>query len=424
MNSAKQRSTFISYSRRDQEFALRLAKELKSAGYLVWLDQLDIPTGARWDEEVERALHESEIFLVILTRASTASENVKDEIGLALNLRKRILPILLEECAVPMRLSRIQYVDFTKTRFSEGAKKVERLLETLISDQLTPSVKSNPAPETPNTHEKATMPAVPHQNKPFQNKWMIGGAGIVALTVCLGILGVVFKSSSLFALSSTISSTPTTVPATPTLIPILFEETFDNNNADWLIDFGFNEFNDSGFRAYKHLENGKYYREMESNEDFEFSSSAYGSVPIPDLLEQNFCLIFDARIYDSPEDVALVINAREVGNFDKHYFISLPSNGSGRVVLESEVDRLIATIEKRINWIDEQTHTIKVSLQDDVLEVYELQPDILLVETSLAGNDYWSGAGSIRLGLQLFKANQKVTVEFDNIKVYKRCSSP
>ena len=110
MSTAKQCGTFVSYSRKDKEFALEFARELKSAGYSVWLDQLDIPTGARWDDEVETALRECEIFLIILTAASASSENVKDEIGYAIDHGKRIMPVLLEECDIPLRLRRFQYV--------------------------------------------------------------------------------------------------------------------------------------------------------------------------------------------------------------------------------------------------------------------------------------------------------------------------
>ena len=108
MNTLKRRGAFISYSRRDKEFALEFARELRAAGYLVWLDQLDIPTGARWDDEVEKALREHEIFLIILTPASVSSENVKDEIGYAIDHGKRIMPVLLEACDVPLRLRRFQ----------------------------------------------------------------------------------------------------------------------------------------------------------------------------------------------------------------------------------------------------------------------------------------------------------------------------
>src|SRR5688572_20697756 len=106
MAPEKQPHIFISYSRVDKNFALRLAHELRAAGFRIWLDQLDIPPGARWDAEVESALQSCEIFLIILTPASMASENVKDEIGYAIDSNKRILPILLENASLPLRLRR------------------------------------------------------------------------------------------------------------------------------------------------------------------------------------------------------------------------------------------------------------------------------------------------------------------------------
>jgi hypothetical protein len=124
----KKQFTFISYSRVDQAFALKLARELKSSGFNVWLDQLDIPKGARWDDEVERALRNCDSFLIILTPASSSSQNVKDEIGYAVDSGKRVLPILLEKCDIPMRLHRIQYIDFTKMNERDGFEGVKELL--------------------------------------------------------------------------------------------------------------------------------------------------------------------------------------------------------------------------------------------------------------------------------------------------------
>jgi hypothetical protein len=40
MSPQKQRRTFISYSRTNKEFALKLALELRASGFDVWLDQL------------------------------------------------------------------------------------------------------------------------------------------------------------------------------------------------------------------------------------------------------------------------------------------------------------------------------------------------------------------------------------------------
>lgn len=141
MGNEKQRKTFLSYSRANKDFAIKLAKELKAEGFLVWLDQLDIPAGSRWDREVEKALKESEIFMIILTQASVDSENVMDEIGYAIDTRKRFLPVLLEDCDVPLRLRRFQYVDFTTKSFDEGVESAKELLRSLIAQTTIPRVE-------------------------------------------------------------------------------------------------------------------------------------------------------------------------------------------------------------------------------------------------------------------------------------------
>ena len=143
MTSEKQRLTFISYSRTNKDFAVRLAKELKSSGFSVWLDQLDIPTGSRWDDELEKALEECEIFMVILTPASMASDNVKDEIGYAIDNHKRILPVLLENATIPFRLRRFQYVDFTTKSYDEGIESARQLLRSLVNQ---PTIPKSPIP--------------------------------------------------------------------------------------------------------------------------------------------------------------------------------------------------------------------------------------------------------------------------------------
>jgi hypothetical protein len=185
--TTKQRWTFISYSRRDKEFALELATELKSSGLSVWLDQLDIPTGARWDDEVEQALHESEIFLIVLTSASISSENVKDEIGYAIDHGKRILPVLLEACEIPLRLRRFQYVDFTKLEFDEGVKRAKQLLENFIHERSAPVARMDLQPQKISKPVYVAQPSLP-QKKSIPRKWIFGGAGILALTVLLGAI--------------------------------------------------------------------------------------------------------------------------------------------------------------------------------------------------------------------------------------------
>jgi kumamolisin len=118
---------FISYARTDSGFALRLAGDLRKSGAAVWLDQLDIKAGQRWDQTAEEGLRSCSGILVILSPASVISNNVLDEVSFALEEGKIVIPVLYQDCSVPFRLRRIQYADF-RTTYDEG---LQQLLKTL-----------------------------------------------------------------------------------------------------------------------------------------------------------------------------------------------------------------------------------------------------------------------------------------------------
>ena len=59
---------FFSYSSADRDFALDLARDLREKGAVIWMDQLDIIPGERWDTAVELAIRRCAGMLVILSR--------------------------------------------------------------------------------------------------------------------------------------------------------------------------------------------------------------------------------------------------------------------------------------------------------------------------------------------------------------------
>jgi nucleoside-triphosphatase THEP1 len=118
---------FLSYAREDAEFVLRLAKDLRAGAAGVWMDQLDIVPGQRWDRAVEDALAKCREVVVILSPAAVESTNVMDEVSLALEDGKTVVPVLHRQCKIPFRLRRLQYVDLS-LNYSAG---LDRLLETL-----------------------------------------------------------------------------------------------------------------------------------------------------------------------------------------------------------------------------------------------------------------------------------------------------
>ena len=122
-------SFFFCYARLDQDFVLHLAEILKENGVSVWIDQWSIPVGADWNLEIDKAINQCTCFIIILSPASTASEDsgeVRGELRLALNLGKKILPIMHSECTIPRQLLDIETIDFTAGITNQG---IERLIQ-------------------------------------------------------------------------------------------------------------------------------------------------------------------------------------------------------------------------------------------------------------------------------------------------------
>ena len=105
---------FFSYNRKDAEFALKLANDLIAKGANVWMDQISIRAGERWDKSVEMGLTTSGCLLVVLSPTSVASENVMDEVSYAIETDKLIMPVIAKECDIPFRIRRFQHIDFTR----------------------------------------------------------------------------------------------------------------------------------------------------------------------------------------------------------------------------------------------------------------------------------------------------------------------
>src|SRR5262249_34867804 len=104
---------FISYARKDKDFVLRLATQLKSRGAPVWLDQWNIPAGAHWNQSIDSALRDCGQFMIILSPTAVASQQVQGELQMALDEKKPIVPVLRQACHVPRLLRLIQHIDFT-----------------------------------------------------------------------------------------------------------------------------------------------------------------------------------------------------------------------------------------------------------------------------------------------------------------------
>jgi|GEM_PF-7135386 len=85
---------FISYSRRDGEFAKRLNNTLQAQGNDVWIDWEDIPKASDWLNEIYAGIDSSDAFIVVVSEHSLKSEICNYEIAHALRVSKRIIPLI------------------------------------------------------------------------------------------------------------------------------------------------------------------------------------------------------------------------------------------------------------------------------------------------------------------------------------------
>jgi formylglycine-generating enzyme required for sulfatase activity len=93
---------------------------LSQHGIQPWLDQVDLLPGQNWELEIPKALFSSDVILVCLSKNSINKEGyVQKEIVFALDKAMEkpegtifIIPVKLEDCEVPKRLSPYQWVDY------------------------------------------------------------------------------------------------------------------------------------------------------------------------------------------------------------------------------------------------------------------------------------------------------------------------
>ena len=109
---------FVSYSRRDQQFAMKLTVDLENSGAEVWIDQLKIPAGDFFETRIVDAIRKSNFVVVLLSNNSIRSDWVRQEVLTSKTVEKEsgrilLLPGKIDDCSVPSWISDKSFVDFT-----------------------------------------------------------------------------------------------------------------------------------------------------------------------------------------------------------------------------------------------------------------------------------------------------------------------
>jgi toxoflavin biosynthesis protein ToxD len=121
---------FLCHSKDDKPKVRELYRRLVADGFDAWLDEEKLLPGQDWDLEIRKAVRESDVVVVCLSNGSlTKAGYVQKEIRFALDVADEqpegaiyLIPARLEDCQVPSRLNKWQWVNLFHNRGSEYLK--------------------------------------------------------------------------------------------------------------------------------------------------------------------------------------------------------------------------------------------------------------------------------------------------------------
>lgn len=111
---------FISYFTGDQDFARKIAGDLKNRDLHIWQDEGEIDIGDSISDKIQEALKNCFTFIIILSPEALDRPWVKEELRAAYNLRLaedlKILPVIYKDCELPVFLSDYRFADFREEK--------------------------------------------------------------------------------------------------------------------------------------------------------------------------------------------------------------------------------------------------------------------------------------------------------------------
>ncbi|GEM_PF-1818585 len=108
---------FLSHNRKDKTRVRQVAERLRAAGLRVWFDEWIIQPGDDIYAGIEHGLEYTRTLILCMSRAAFGSDWVKLERNTSIfrdpmNKDRRLIPLLLEDCKIPVVLRRLSYLDW------------------------------------------------------------------------------------------------------------------------------------------------------------------------------------------------------------------------------------------------------------------------------------------------------------------------
>jgi len=170
---------FISYAKKDKQFASTLADALTTSGCTVWWDR-DIEHGKYFDRVIEREIQSATVVIVVWSIAGRESDWCRAEAAAALE-QSKLLPISIQQARPPMRFMHLHTGDLSDW---EGDTSAEAF-QLLCRDLRGYGIKFDNMPTQSISVGKSDVLSKPHMVLP---RFIVGLAGLAALFVAATIV--------------------------------------------------------------------------------------------------------------------------------------------------------------------------------------------------------------------------------------------
>jgi adenylate cyclase len=142
---------FLSYAREDVDSAKRLAEAVAHAGHEVWWDR-HLHGGSRFTNEIDRALKDAEVVVVLWTEASVKSAWVQYEAAQGRD-NERLVPVSIDGCRAPLGFRQFHTVEFGAWDRDGDSRQLDELLDAIAkiagSASAATAAKSSSAQQQP-----------------------------------------------------------------------------------------------------------------------------------------------------------------------------------------------------------------------------------------------------------------------------------
>ena len=232
---------FLCHGSEDKVEVRNLYRKLRDDGADPWLDEENLLPGQRWQDEIPKAVQNSDVALICLSEHSTRRDGyIQEEIRFALDIAERqreqifLIPVKLEECQVPPRLKDYQWVNL---REEKGYQRLIRALQQCANRLAVQMPKSS------GTYTFVTKSTSRLTRRQLVTYWgaFVAVLGFIALLVTIGDSGMnlldrLFPNStnnkSLIAAQSTSIPSETQISVFTNATPALdFPADFDANQS-------------------------------------------------------------------------------------------------------------------------------------------------------------------------------------------------